>query len=83
MSDKAIKFLVSDRGKYIMAQALYYGIKELEAVEPAYMRENSNIEDMKFIRDEMFDFPSELFDNEKMRAVMEKHEEEAKTGEKT
>ena len=80
MSDKAIKFLISDRGKYIMAQALYYGIKELEAVEPAYMRENSNIEDMKFIRDEMFDFPAELFDNEKMRAMMEKQKEDAKTG---
>ena len=49
-------FLDSLRGQYIMAQALEVAIDTLEKVEPSYMREVSNIEDMKFLR-EKFNFP--------------------------
>jgi len=58
---KAINFLNSDRGKYIMAQALYTSIKTMEAVEPSHMRELSNIEDMEYLKKELFDFPEILF----------------------
>ncbi len=49
-------FLASLRGQYIMAQALEVAIDTLEKVEPPYMREESNIADMKFLR-EKFNFP--------------------------
>tara|TARA_R110001599_G_C12044802_1_gene641560 strand:+ start:90 stop:485 length:396 start_codon:yes stop_codon:yes gene_type:complete len=49
-------FLASLRGQYIMAQALEVAIDTLEKVEPSYMREESDIDDMKFLR-EKFNFP--------------------------
>ncbi len=49
-------FLASLRGQYIMAQALEVAIDTLGKVEPSYMREESNIDDMKFLR-EKFNFP--------------------------
>jgi hypothetical protein len=52
--DEAIKFLGSMRGQYIMGQALQIAIESLESVEPEVRREYSNIQDMKFIRDELF-----------------------------
>ena len=61
--DEAIEFFLSTRGQYIMAQALYYAVKALESVEPAIMRENSNIEDMKFLQENLYTFPSILFDS--------------------
>jgi hypothetical protein len=51
---QALDLLDSMRGKYILGQALYYGIQALEAVEPAVMQERSNIEDMKLLMDEVF-----------------------------
>jgi hypothetical protein len=51
---QALDLLGSVRGKYILGQALYYGIQALEAVEPAVMQERSNIEDMKLLMDEVF-----------------------------
>lgn len=39
-----------------MAQALEVAIDTLGKVEPSYMREESNIDDMKFLR-EKFNFP--------------------------
>ena len=48
------EFLTTMRGQYIISQALGKAIEVLEAVEPEIMREVSNIEDMKFRRDELF-----------------------------
>ena len=50
------------RGRYIVAQALHYGIKSLESVE-GVMQEKSNISDMKFLQEELFNFPKEVFEN--------------------
>lgn len=55
------QFLMSTRGRYILSQALFYGIQELESVTPVIRQEQSNIADMKFLRDSLFDFPSEVF----------------------
>ena len=57
-----IEFLNSIRGRYIIAQALHYGIKSLESVE-GIRQEKSNISDMKFLRDELFNFPKEVFED--------------------
>ena len=48
------EFLTTMRGQYIVSQALNKAIEALEAVEPEIMREVSNIDDMKFLRDELF-----------------------------
>ena len=58
--DKAIEFAESLRGNYILGQALFYAIKELEKVPSPY-REVSYISDMKYIRDELYNFPDELY----------------------
>ena len=70
--DEAIEFFLSTRGQYIMAQALYYAVKALESVEPAIMRENSNIEDMKFLQENLFSFPAILFDVESQKEALTK-----------
>jgi len=71
MSDSdAIEFLMSGRGKYIMAQALYYGIKSLKAVEPEILQERSNIEDMEYLRDNLFKFPDFMFDAAKLQEAI-------------
>ena len=49
----AFEFLVSLRGQFIMGQALQVAIEAMESVEPE-MRERSNIQDMKFLRDNLF-----------------------------
>ena len=48
------EFLATIRGQYILSQALNKAIDVMEAVEPEVMRELSNIADMKFLRDELF-----------------------------
>ena len=58
--DKAIAFAESLRGNYILGQALFYAIKELEKVPSPY-REVSSISDMKYLRDELYNFPDELY----------------------
>jgi len=60
---KAMDFLMSFRGQYIMAQALHYGIKSLESVDPV-RREISNIENMRYLRENLFTFPDHLFDHD-------------------
>jgi hypothetical protein len=69
--DHAVKFLGSMRGRLIMSQALYYAIKQLDSVE-GVQKEVSNIDDMKFLRDELFNFPvfdnGEAFDKDKKNA---------------
>ena len=61
-TDKPVEFLNSYRGQYIIAQALYYGIKALEAIDPPY-QETSNLTDMKYLKETLFDLPDVLFDN--------------------
>ena len=62
MVDKeGLDFLASLRGQLIVAQALYVAIDTLEKVEPSYMREQSNIADMKFLQETVFTFPVEAF----------------------
>ena len=51
---EAMVFLASMRGMYIVSQALHYGIEALTAVEPETMQEKSNISDMEFLRDTVF-----------------------------
>ena len=62
--EQAMALLDSLRGQYIIAQALHYGIQELEKVPVPY-QETSNLNDMKLLRDGIFSFPIEIFDNSK------------------
>jgi len=57
----ALEMMGTTRGLYIIAQALYHGIKALDAV-PEPHREGSNIEDMRLMQ-ALFPFPDELFDS--------------------
>lgn len=54
------EFADSPRGKYIQAQALYYGIKKLSEVE-GVMREISNISDMKYLLDVLYPGYEQIF----------------------
>ena len=49
----AYNFLNSERGHYILAQALTLGIEKLEEVDGVY-REESNILDMKYLLESLF-----------------------------
>jgi hypothetical protein len=49
----SLKLLGSPRGQYIVGQALAIAVKELEKVEES-RREFSNIEDMKFLGENLF-----------------------------
>ena len=64
------EFANSPRGKFIQAQALYYGIKKLAEVE-GVMREVSNICDMKYLLDVLYPGYESIFDHieNEMRAV--------------
>jgi len=55
----AIRLVQSPRGQYILSQALTVAIEALEEVQPP-LREVSNIEDMKFIRDNLFPIYAEV-----------------------
>ena len=57
----AIEFLLSMRGRLMMARALHYGIKELSKVEGVH-REVSDIADMQYLKDELFNFPVEILE---------------------
>lgn len=54
MQDWQNGFINSNRGHFILAQALVIAIKELDKVEGA-MKEVSNISDMQFLLDNYFD----------------------------
>jgi len=62
-NNEAVEFINSLRGKFIIGKALYYGINALESIEGIH-KEKSDISDMKFLRDELFNFPKEAFENE-------------------
>jgi len=52
-AEKAAEFLSSMRGRFIVSQAIHYAIGVLKAV-PEPFREVSNIQDMVFLRDNLF-----------------------------
>ena len=56
------EFADSPRGKFIQAQALYYGIKKLSEVE-GVLREVSNISDMKYLLDVLYPGYEQIFDH--------------------
>ena len=56
------EFADSPRGKFIQAQALYYGIKKLNEVKGA-LREVSNICDMKHLLDVLYPGYEKIFDH--------------------
>jgi len=47
-TERAVQFLLSLRGRIILAQALKHGIKQLSKVKGAH-RESSNIDQMKYL----------------------------------
>ena len=53
-------FINSNRGHYILAQALVIAIRELNNVEGA-MKEVSNISDMQYLLDNYFDVYQDIF----------------------
>ena len=61
---------LSVREQYIVAQALHVAIETMGKVEPAVMREESNIADMKRLRETVFDFPEIAF--EKVSGIVTK-----------
>jgi len=50
---EAIEFMGGMRGQFILSQALYIAVQELEKV-PLPNREASNISDMKYLLDNLF-----------------------------
>ena len=58
---QAKEFADSPRGRFIQAQALYYGIKKLCEVE-GILREESNISDMKYLLDVLYPGYEKIFD---------------------
>ena len=54
MSTWEAGFINSNRGHYILAQALVLAIKELDKVDGA-MKEVSNMKDMQYLLDNYFD----------------------------
>ena len=59
--EQAVRFVNSLRGNLILSQALHYGIQELNRVPVPY-REVSNLDDMQYLRDTLFNFPVETND---------------------
>ena len=61
--EQAAQLLDSHRGGFLVNQAFHYAIKALESVEPSYLKEESNIADMKLLRKEIFNqYPAEVFE---------------------
>tara|TARA_R110000751_G_scaffold176481_2_gene282675 strand:+ start:78 stop:356 length:279 start_codon:yes stop_codon:yes gene_type:complete len=59
---EAIGFASSLRGNLIITQALHHCIADLKAVKPKNRQEDSNIEDMEYLRDELYNqFPAEMY----------------------
>ena len=53
------EFLSTPRGRYIVAKALFFGVRELSKVKGAD-REVSDLADMLFLANSIFRFPAEL-----------------------
>ena len=65
---ETIEFSQSPRGRFIQAQALYYGIKKLTEVE-GVIREVSNICDMKYLLDVLYPGYESIFDHIEQQRV--------------
>jgi|2_EtaG_2_1085320.scaffolds.fasta_scaffold00363_29 hypothetical protein len=63
--DDVIGFVNSARGNFIISQALYYAIKELDKITDVRYREESNIHDMKYLLDNAFDIFPMVTDSDK------------------
>ena len=63
-----MEFLQSMRGMYIMAQALQVAIATMKAVEPEYRIEHSNIDDMEFLQETVFNFPLPITEADRAEA---------------
>ena len=61
LQGEAMQLFATHRGTYIVAQALFLGIKALESVEPEHLQEKSNIADMKMLK-ELFPIPDMVFE---------------------
>ena len=59
---ETIEFAQSPRGRFIQAQALYYGMKKLSEVE-GVLREVSNICDMKYLLDVLYPGYATIFES--------------------
>ena len=80
------EFETSQRGVFVLSQALAVAIESMESVDKAW-REDSNINDMKYLFDNLFNmFEIELEDKEynyirrykeKVQAIIEKRREES------
>ena len=79
-NDNALNFLSYFRGRYIVGQALYYAIQVMESVEPEYMQEKSNISDMRYLKNELFNFPDEMFTSQTPIKSIQTNLEEEKEG---
>ena len=62
--EKALELVQSERGLYIIAQALYKAIAVMKDV-PAPRTEVSNIKDMEFILDNLFPQYKAIFEMQK------------------
>ena len=60
----ASEFMRSMRGRYILSQALHYGVKALKDVWPEVMQEKSNIADMEYLQSTLFNFPDFVFEEQ-------------------
>ena len=60
--DTAVKFLFSGRGRYIVAQALHHALKVMGGVQPEVHQEKSNMDDMRYLRETLFDFPDSVWE---------------------
>jgi len=60
--DKVLEFLFSMRGRYIVSQALYHALKVLGDVQPEVWQEKSNMDDMRYLRETLFNFPDFAFE---------------------
>jgi len=76
--DEALQFALGIRGRYIIAQALKYGIEELSKV-PAPYKEVSNIAYMQYLKSTLVIFPDVLF--EKSEDLLEAIKASGKEGE--
>ena len=59
--DEAVKFLFSGRGRYIVGQALYHALKVMGEVKPETYQEKSNMADMRYLKEVLFDFPDAVW----------------------
>jgi len=63
MVKETIEFAQSPRGKFIQAQALYYGIQKLSEID-GVMREVSNISDMQYLLDVLYPGYENIFNHD-------------------